>query len=580
MALSEQSYPLLSQVSDRATRELFRLVLDRVHSLEGRAKDPAPLRKDLDLGDHRVTNIAEPEDDTDAVTKVYAEENFGPEAIRADLQVGGEFPLDVTNLTGTLAYPQKSKITVIADTEALPDAGLAQPYELLTYKGVVYYFNPDTNPGVWTPLTTAASLLSDTHANRLANYPAASQSLNTLFYETDRTVIYKIGLVAGVKTWQFLLGQMRGTLLTDQRPIDLGVQDANFRFEGTDIEEHYRWDGSTWALLPNEAPKWNLVKNGGMEWYETWDPAATPAVANPSHWTASVAGGGSAGRSTTQVKQGTYAVALINGAANSASLQQDVIPTISASVEPTWRSRTVILTAWVHCGSATRARIRINDGISTGSSSYHTGGGTWEQLILTHTLAATATRLRVELLVDTGASITTYFDDVKLTDSKIPPRAPFPHGNDLHMYPFRVEVFNNTNQTLATATETTLTWNAENTDKGELHSITANTSRLTIPTGGGGTGTIWVVYGQVQWAANATGDRYIVIWRNGAMTKAWTTAKSTTLDMRQQIFGVFFDMADGDYFELRAYQDSGGNLGVVGGAGGVDVSHFGAFRVL
>jgi len=83
----------------------------------------------------------------------------------------------------------------------------------------------------------------DTHANRLA---ASTSGLwqGIFWVETDRSnVIYEL---QGT-TWKYVSGAMAGTLSPDQRPTDLGANDAGFLFMTTDTNELYRWSGTAWA---------------------------------------------------------------------------------------------------------------------------------------------------------------------------------------------------------------------------------------------------------------------------------------------------------------------------------------------
>lgn len=92
---------------------------------------------------------------------------------------------------------------------------------------------------VWVETTPARY---NTHAERLAMVPAQTVS-GMLWAETDRSgVIYQ--LQAGA--WHFLAGTMWGTLSPDQRPTDLGVNDAGFTFRGTDVARSFIWSGSAW----------------------------------------------------------------------------------------------------------------------------------------------------------------------------------------------------------------------------------------------------------------------------------------------------------------------------------------------
>ena len=87
------------------------------------------------------------------------------------------------------------------------------------------------------------------HVNRP---PSANQSVGTLYWETDRTVLFIIQLVSGAPQWTYVDGYMLGTISPDQKPSDLGTNDARFIFYSTDFDHAYRWTGSAWILAPGE----------------------------------------------------------------------------------------------------------------------------------------------------------------------------------------------------------------------------------------------------------------------------------------------------------------------------------------
>jgi hypothetical protein len=65
-----------------------------------------------------------------------------------------------------------------------------------------------------------------------------------LFIESDRSgVIYQ----NQGGTWHFLAGTMWGTISPDNRPTDLGVNDAGFAYRGTDQQREFIWGGTAWA---------------------------------------------------------------------------------------------------------------------------------------------------------------------------------------------------------------------------------------------------------------------------------------------------------------------------------------------
>lgn len=118
--------------------------------------------------------------------------------------------------------------------------------------------------------------------------------------------------------------------------------------------------------------------------------------------------------------------------------------------------------------------------------------------------------------------------------------------------------FHNTTQALVTATFTALNFNSEDFQTGTLHSTVTNNSRVTIATAG-----VYCFTGTVAFAANATGQRVIVIKVNGTTyyDKLAFPNNGAGNTFEAQITKLL-SLAAGDYVELFAYQDSGGNLNV------------------
>ena len=86
-----------------------------------------------------------------------------------------------------------------------------------------------------------------THADRP---DAAGLPDGAIYIESDRGAIYQNQ--NGV--WQYLAGTMWGTLSPDQRPTDLGVNDAGFEFRSVDSNplftaREFLWSQSTWIEI-------------------------------------------------------------------------------------------------------------------------------------------------------------------------------------------------------------------------------------------------------------------------------------------------------------------------------------------
>lgn len=129
------------------------------------------------------------------------------------------------------------------------------------------------------------------------------------------------------------------------------------------------------------------------------------------------------------------------------------------------------------------------------------------------------------------------------------------------------------NQAIPDATVTALNFTAESYDVGGLHDNGVLPNRLTLPGNGSGT---YLIHGQATFAANATGRRELYIYKNSVLA---ATVKEFGPDAGQQTV-LQVSMQDtasaGDYYELRVYQNSGGNLDAVNGAA---VSFFSAMKV-
>lgn len=97
----------------------------------------------------------------------------------------------------------------------------------------------------------------------------------------------------------------------------------------------------------------------------------------------------------------------------------------------------------------------------------------------------------------------------------------------------------------------------EEFDTDGFHSTSSNTSRMTIPAGLAGK---YLAVGQISWDTNVTGERILLLMKNGTgFAAGQPTVRDTTTDTQfsQQGTGVF-DLVAGDYIQLTAYQSSGG----------------------
>lgn len=111
-----------------------------------------------------------------------------------------------------------------------------------------------------------------------------------------------------------------------------------------------------------------------------------------------------------------------------------------------------------------------------------------------------------------------------------------------------------TTQAIAHATFTTVTWPIEVEDVGGF--FTAGTGTFTVPAGYGGT---FQLGGGIIWPNTATGVRACWINHNGAEIEGSGTEldASAVSQKRQQLGTMWASAADGDTFDVTAYQSSG-----------------------
>lgn len=241
------NYSTLQLVKDPAAKSLLRQLVDQVSAVSGRLDGGPSWKADVNAGEFRVTNAADAIDDTDLTTLQQVESFLVADVLRRRLEAGGDAELNVSGLAGRLGEPQQMGLVVIPSDQSLPNVNTALPYEVISWQGKLYYFSPLSNPGKWVVLTTAASIIADTHANRLLLYPAADQSTGTLFWETDRTALYYISTAAGVNTWRLIMSRPMSETIAN-RPADLGTADAGFWFVVIDQGQvTQQWTGTAWV---------------------------------------------------------------------------------------------------------------------------------------------------------------------------------------------------------------------------------------------------------------------------------------------------------------------------------------------
>jgi hypothetical protein len=131
----------------------------------------------------------------------------------------------------------------------------------------------------------------------------------------------------------------------------------------------------------------------------------------------------------------------------------------------------------------------------------------------------------------------------------------------VHSFDKSCRLNNSAAQSIPNTTWTNLTFDHEEYDTDGMHSLVTNTDRITCVTAGK-----YLVLGFVYFAANATGNRQLLLLKNGGSTEIFSfegnpTASSGCLT---NVYCII-ELAVGDYLQLQAYQNSGGALNSLSG---------------
>lgn len=144
--------------------------------------------------------------------------------------------------------------------------------------------------------------------------------------------------------------------------------------------------------------------------FEVWGAGVAAA---PTGWTV-VGAGATVAKNTTagQFKIGTASVALTR-VGTDCQLSQDVDLIQGFGPAARWIGKTLTFGCWVRATVANRGRLRLTDGPDASVSAYHSGGGAFEFLTVTHTMNAATTLVGLRFEVDNGDT-TVQFDGAVL----------------------------------------------------------------------------------------------------------------------------------------------------------------------
>lgn len=135
---------------------------------------------------------------------------------------------------------------------------------------------------------------------------------------------------------------------------------------------------------------------------------------------------------------------------------------------------------------------------------------------------------------------------------------------DVEIPPFEIgcRLRNSSDIAAADSSAVILTFDTELFDTDSMHSTVTNTDRITINTPGK-----YAIWGNVQWEINTAGRRNIALRLNGdgvnelAVTELGADPITTAVVV--QTVSTIYDLAAGDYLQLKVLQTSGGSLDVI-----------------
>lgn len=139
--------------------------------------------------------------------------------------------------------------------------------------------------------------------------------------------------------------------------------------------------------------------------------------------------------------------------------------------------------------------------------------------------------------------------------------------------PISCRVYKSTATVLTHNTFTVLTFNQERWDTAAMHDVSTNSDRITFPSVG-----YYLVGGNLGYAANATGQRYLRIYSSllgGYVANDLRNNTGAGWQTYINANAIVQCTAVGQYVYMAAYQNSGGDLSLeAGAASAVDKQDF------
>lgn len=133
-------------------------------------------------------------------------------------------------------------------------------------------------------------------------------------------------------------------------------------------------------------------------YFDLWNSYDSDGNLQPDFWTLS-GSGASMSRSTTQRWKNKYTLSVTRSGSDATAAQS--VGLLETGVDDdTLRGEDVTAVLIGHSGTASSLRVEVDDGDTQSQSSYHTGGGSFEELSIKHTVSDDATKLDLNILLE------------------------------------------------------------------------------------------------------------------------------------------------------------------------------------
>lgn len=177
----------------------------------------------------------------------------------------------------------------------------------------------------------------------------------------------------------------------------LGYQKRNQTVELPSLQTGRHWlTAFDWVKQPTDILSIRRTSNPVLSrnrYFDKRNAYSTAGALVPDDWTLAGSGATMAYDSSTTWRSG-FSVAITRAGTDATFTQTIGILQDGVSAD-TLRGRTVTVVVLCKTSTASQARAQISDGVVTTHTSYHTGGGTWEELSSEVTIDSSATTLTI-----------------------------------------------------------------------------------------------------------------------------------------------------------------------------------------